>query len=143
MTDNGGIVLPSGAASDQLAQMQAMIDTLSSNAEILQQSVTVAWMFLNACLIFLMQVRDKYFCFNTHLRVSLLPWHVIEALNTMKMYALSLLSSCRAAIGTRRHCFLFVIASPSAHRAFPLAQRAQQLRRHEKQTRCCKIYCDV
>ena len=55
---SGSIVLPTGTtAADQTEQMQAMIASLQDDAATVQTSLQVAWMFLNACLIFLMQVR--------------------------------------------------------------------------------------
>jgi hypothetical protein len=51
------IALPSASPEEQFEQLQTLVTTLQDNAAILQQAVTVAWMVLNACLIFLMQVR--------------------------------------------------------------------------------------
>lgn len=52
---SGTVLVPSD--TDQVEQMQALITMLQENAATVQTSLQVAWMFLNACLIFLMQVR--------------------------------------------------------------------------------------
>ena len=57
MADTGGILVPAPPPPPELLSLQGQIADLQANEVILQEAVTVAWMFLNACLIFLMQVR--------------------------------------------------------------------------------------